>query len=161
MAEDVRELTLALLNARAAGATLCPSEVARALVDNSDTDAGPLNWRGVMPSVHAAIDQLVAEGAVRLSWKETHSRREPGRTGSDGALKPTKVMRAPAGEPANASAPIRWKQAEAIAETRPRWRDRHRASFDPSDPNSRTSGSFGDCGGSAARAAPGSPNIRR
>jgi hypothetical protein len=66
---DVRDLTLALLSARAVGATVCPSEVARGLVDAGDADVGPADWRSVMPSVHAAIDELVDEGAVRLSWK--------------------------------------------------------------------------------------------
>ena len=58
-----REATLALLDARAEGATVCPSEVARALAG-----AGG-DWREAMPRVHAAVDQLVAEGRVRLSWK--------------------------------------------------------------------------------------------
>ena len=69
MAKDVRELTLALMNARAAGATVCPSEVARAFVEASETDSGNPDWRSVMPSVHAEIDKLVAEGVVRLTWK--------------------------------------------------------------------------------------------
>ena len=58
---DPRAVTLDLLARRAAGATICPSEVARAL--SSD------DWRGAMPSVHAAIDGLARDGAVRLSWK--------------------------------------------------------------------------------------------
>jgi hypothetical protein len=29
----------------------------------------PMAWRDAMPAVHAAVDQLVAEGAVRLRWK--------------------------------------------------------------------------------------------
>ena len=58
-----REATLALLAARAEGATVCPSEAARAV-------AGPGgDWREAMPQVHAAVDVLVDEGAVRLSWK--------------------------------------------------------------------------------------------
>ncbi|VXB79428.1 DUF3253 domain-containing protein [Brevundimonas sp. G8] len=60
---DAREATLALLAARAEGATVCPSEVARAL-------AGPDgDWREAMPEVHAAVDQMVSDGLVRLSWK--------------------------------------------------------------------------------------------
>jgi hypothetical protein len=27
------------------------------------------DWRSAMPAVHAAVDELVAEGRVRLSWK--------------------------------------------------------------------------------------------
>ncbi|MEN2747152.1 DUF3253 domain-containing protein [Sphingomonas sp. T9W2] len=58
---DARAATLDLLMRRAAGATICPSEVARAL--------SPEDWRSAMPSVHSAIDGLVRDGAVRLSWK--------------------------------------------------------------------------------------------
>ncbi|HEX8062947.1 MAG TPA: DUF3253 domain-containing protein [Allosphingosinicella sp.] len=62
---DARAEALALLGRRAAGATVCPSEVARALA----AAAGTADWRGEMPAVHAAIDSLLAEGLVRLSWK--------------------------------------------------------------------------------------------
>ena len=58
-----REATLALLAARADDATVCPSEVARALTVATG------EWRDAMPEVHAAVDALVAEGAVQLSWK--------------------------------------------------------------------------------------------
>jgi len=57
---DPRAATLSLLANRAPGATVCPSEVARAVT---------ANWRTAMPAVHAAIDALVDEGLVRLSWK--------------------------------------------------------------------------------------------
>ncbi|WP_443026797.1 DUF3253 domain-containing protein [Sphingomonas sp. LT1P40] len=60
---SARDLTLSLLAARAPDATICPSEVARALVS-----AGP-DWRDAMPQVHAAIDGLLGEGLVQLSWK--------------------------------------------------------------------------------------------
>ena len=65
MSGEARSTTLALLAGRAAGATLCPSEVARALA----AEAGRTDWRGEMPAVHAAIDSMLAEGLVRLSWK--------------------------------------------------------------------------------------------
>ncbi|KQN71295.1 DUF3253 domain-containing protein [Sphingomonas sp. Leaf62] len=58
---DPRAAILDLLARRAAGATICPSEVARAL--------SPEDWRSMMPSVHAAVDRLVQDGSVRLSWK--------------------------------------------------------------------------------------------
>jgi hypothetical protein len=64
-AADARETALALLAGRRADATVCPSEVARALA----TGPGAPPWRTMMPVVHAAIDRLVAEGQVRLSWK--------------------------------------------------------------------------------------------
>ena len=57
---DPRAATLCLLARRPPDATICPSEVARAIA---------LDWRGAMPAVHAAIDGLVREGLVRLSWK--------------------------------------------------------------------------------------------
>ena len=60
---DAREATLALLAARAGDATVCPSEVARAVAGEDGA------WREAMPQVHAAVDALVDEGAVRLSWK--------------------------------------------------------------------------------------------
>jgi hypothetical protein len=60
---SARALTLALLEARAEGASVCPSEVARALA------SGTGEWRAAMPEVHAAVDRMAAEGLVRLSWK--------------------------------------------------------------------------------------------
>jgi len=62
MTLSAREMTLSLLAARAPSATVCPSEVARALVSDG-------NWRDAMPRVHEAIDALLAEGSVQLSWK--------------------------------------------------------------------------------------------
>lgn len=52
-----------LLAERAQGATICPSEAARRV-------AGPQgDWRAEMDAVHAAVDALLAEGAIALSWK--------------------------------------------------------------------------------------------
>ncbi|MEG3125749.1 DUF3253 domain-containing protein [Sphingomonas sp. GB1N7] len=62
--DQARELTIALLATRASSASVCPSEVARALAASAGGD-----WRGAMPVVHAAVDQLVREGVIRLSWK--------------------------------------------------------------------------------------------
>ncbi|NML11089.1 DUF3253 domain-containing protein [Sphingobium sp. AR-3-1] len=62
MTDIAREMRLTLLGARHEGATICPSEVARAMAADGD-------WRGAMPTVHAAVDGLVAQGLVRLSWK--------------------------------------------------------------------------------------------
>lgn len=58
-----REAALALLDARAEGASVCPSEVARALAGEGG------DWRAAMPKVHAQIDRMSAEGLVSLSWK--------------------------------------------------------------------------------------------
>lgn len=70
-----RSAVLALLGRRAEGATICPSEVARALA----TAAGHDDWRAEMATVHTAVDALVANGWVRLSWKGVamHSRTGP------------------------------------------------------------------------------------
>lgn len=65
---DAREETLALLGRRAPGATICPSEVARLLASGADSEPAG-DWRGAMPVVHAAVDQLLSEGLVTLSWK--------------------------------------------------------------------------------------------
>ncbi len=62
---DARSVTLGLLARRAPGATVCPSEVARAIA----TAAGRPDWRGEMAGVHAAVDGMLADGLVRLSWK--------------------------------------------------------------------------------------------
>lgn len=58
-------MIVSLLNMRAANSTLCPSEVARALMVENKGDA----WRTAMPVVHAAVDSLLDFGVVQLSWK--------------------------------------------------------------------------------------------
>jgi len=55
-------MTLTLLSRRSATATVCPSEVARAMSPDG-------NWREMMPAVHAAVDDLVRDGVVELSWR--------------------------------------------------------------------------------------------
>jgi hypothetical protein len=71
-----REMTLALLQARSQTPTVCPSEVARALMAlHGATRDG---WRQAMPTVHAAIDELVGDGLVRLSWKGERLPRRAG-----------------------------------------------------------------------------------
>lgn len=65
MKGEVCATTLALLARRPADATICPSEVARAIA----ASAGMADWRGAMPAVHDAIDAMVGDGLIRLSWK--------------------------------------------------------------------------------------------
>lgn len=55
-------MTLAILESRLPGATVCPSEVARAIAAGSA-------WRDAMPEVHAAVDHLLEQGVVQISWK--------------------------------------------------------------------------------------------
>lgn len=73
MPDPAEAAILTLLADRAAGATICPSEVARAL-----TAEHPEAWREAMPRVHAAADRLLARGAVRLSWKGAALERRDG-----------------------------------------------------------------------------------
>ncbi len=61
------QATLAILASREAQATVCPSEVARFLAASDGTTAE--SWREKMPDVHAAVDALLSEGLIRLSWK--------------------------------------------------------------------------------------------
>jgi uncharacterized NAD(P)/FAD-binding protein YdhS len=63
--DRIRATTLALLARRSAEATICPSEVARAVAESGWTS----DWRRAMPAVHAAIDSMAADGLIRLSWK--------------------------------------------------------------------------------------------
>lgn len=64
---------LGLLDERAPGATICPSEAARRLAGRTG------DWRAEMDAVHAAADALLAAGAIALSWKGTpmQERRGP------------------------------------------------------------------------------------
>lgn len=59
---------LTLLADREPGATICPSEVARKIAA-ADPAHDEADWRTAMPFVHAAVDHLVDQGDVRLSWK--------------------------------------------------------------------------------------------
>lgn len=60
---------LRLLALRADQATLCPSEVARAFVEEVATGTSALSWRDAMPIVHVAVDRLLKEGSIQLLWK--------------------------------------------------------------------------------------------
>ena len=63
--DQATKMVLALLGRRDAQATVCPSEVARALAAARGED----DWRARMDAVHGAVDGLVSDGRVRLSWK--------------------------------------------------------------------------------------------
>ena len=64
---DAQDLILAILAVRAQGATVCPSEAARALAVQDQR--APAEWRDKMQEVHAAVDCLLDQGAISLSWK--------------------------------------------------------------------------------------------
>ena len=70
-------VTLALLQARASNATICPSEVARTMV-KQDMEAKANDWRSLMPLVHDAVDALIDQGTVSLSWKGRSLARRAG-----------------------------------------------------------------------------------
>lgn len=65
--EGACDRIVAFLAARSQGATICPSEVARAMAAEAAPEAD--NWRDAMPTVHAAVDRLLSENCVQLSWK--------------------------------------------------------------------------------------------
>ena len=60
------------LSQRAPDATICPSEAARDLTG----DGG--DWRAHMDDVHLAVDHLVEEGRITLSWKGVPMERRDG-----------------------------------------------------------------------------------
>ncbi|WP_416223159.1 DUF3253 domain-containing protein [Tianweitania sp.] len=62
---DARTEVLGFVQKRHDGST-CPSEVARRLASKAGI---PESWRGYMPVVHLAVDELCAEGKISLSWK--------------------------------------------------------------------------------------------
>lgn len=59
--DEARRAILTLLAQRRTDATICPSEAARLLAAE--------HWRDMMPQVHRAVDDLLASGDIRLSWK--------------------------------------------------------------------------------------------
>lgn len=59
---------LELLDRRAAGTTICPSEAARAVHRASD-DADPEGWRELMAPARRAARRLVITGAVEVTQR--------------------------------------------------------------------------------------------
>ncbi|GAA3801421.1 hypothetical protein GCM10022600_24420 [Qipengyuania pelagi] len=58
-----RSAIQALLDERKRGASICPSEAARILARDGE------DWRKSMPIVHAAVDEMIGEAIVTISWK--------------------------------------------------------------------------------------------
>ena len=58
----IAKLLFALLEARAAKATLCPSDVARALAPGDE-----LAWRALMPDVRRVAAGLAVQGRLRVT----------------------------------------------------------------------------------------------
>lgn len=59
--QRIEATILALLESRAPGATICPSDAARAL---GDTEAA---WRALMPSVRQVAADLARQGRLRVT----------------------------------------------------------------------------------------------
>lgn len=62
---ELEEAIVALLGRRTAGATICPSEAARAVAARTG-DGGEAAWRALMEPARAAARRLVASGAVDI-----------------------------------------------------------------------------------------------
>lgn len=58
---DIRDTILRLLNERTSGASICPSEVARAVTNG--------NWRALMPVVRDIARELANDGIVEIRQK--------------------------------------------------------------------------------------------
>ena len=63
MGEQAKDVIMALLKQRGSDKSICPSEAARELAGSGG------NWRAQMENVHLAVDALLAEGRIALSWK--------------------------------------------------------------------------------------------
>ncbi len=61
----IADKVLALLEKRRPEATICPSEVARALVPPHDEDG----WRAAMPAVRRVAARMAAEGRLRVTQR--------------------------------------------------------------------------------------------
>lgn len=61
----------ALLDARAAGGSICPSDVARALERDED------RWRALVPAVRDVARRLAREGRLRVTQRDQDLSLEP------------------------------------------------------------------------------------
>ncbi len=65
---ELSEAILDLLASGADGATICPSEVARAIVTESDKDTGD-EWRQLMDPVRRSARSLAHEGSIEITQR--------------------------------------------------------------------------------------------
>ena len=63
--EDLEQSILDLLDRRAPGSTICPSEAARAVA----ADAGREDWRSLMDLARAAGRRLADQGQIQVTQK--------------------------------------------------------------------------------------------
>jgi hypothetical protein len=61
--DEIEQCVLALLNARAASSSICPSDAARALVENES------GWRAAMPSIRDVAVRMAREGIVTITQR--------------------------------------------------------------------------------------------
>lgn len=59
--DEIARRILDLLDARAEGATICPSDAARSLAPDDEAA-----WRALMPEVRRVADALKARGLIRV-----------------------------------------------------------------------------------------------
>ena len=59
---EIARTIASLLDARAADATICPSEVARAIAPGDESA-----WRALMPRIRTVASNLAARGEVRVT----------------------------------------------------------------------------------------------
>ena len=59
--DAIASMIAQLLSARAADASICPSEVARALA--------PDHWRALMPQIRAVAAELAGAGSLRITQR--------------------------------------------------------------------------------------------
>lgn len=65
----LEDLTLELLRARRRGATICPSEVARAHAGDRSARSDDEPWRELMEPARAAARRLTADGRVEITQR--------------------------------------------------------------------------------------------
>lgn len=90
MSETVaREAIMSLLGKRDLNATLCPSEAARIIAADAGRPDAEDAWREAMPRIHQAVDSLLEDGLITLSWKGQPLARRTGpyRISAAGALR--------------------------------------------------------------------------
>lgn len=67
--EQLEDEIRSLLDQRARGATICPSEAARAVAARSDGAADAEAWRELMEPARRAARRLVAAGEVEITQR--------------------------------------------------------------------------------------------
>lgn len=64
MTTEIQNAILSLLHSRRSGVSVCPSEVARQMCENTDVD-----WRELMQPVREAAQRLVHSGKLEITQR--------------------------------------------------------------------------------------------